>query len=356
MLMLEVPQPTSNIFFALIVLTLIWWAGFKIYSDDNRIILASEYTLDSFDTVLPATAAGLKTGDRIIAINGAPVDKFQDILERVSTAPNERLTCQVQRKDRLLNVQIIPDLDHQTGAGKIGVYAWRDPVVDKVRMDSSASIAGLQQGDRIVSLDGIQIRHTIDLFQGIKDRPEKVELRFFRENVPYTRTLVLHYDEKGLPDLGLTFKLGVFQSQKVHFPGALAKGFGETVKTLSITIKGIGLLFFRGVNFRNAVAGPLRITYYVGSVATSGFSLGLLQGLVSFFRFLCLLSVVLFLMNLLPIPALDGGQVMIFLLEIVRGKPINPKIIYGIQMFGFSVLILLVVIATFSDILFFMGK
>jgi regulator of sigma E protease len=91
-------------------------------------------------------------------------------------------------------------------------------------------------------------------------------------------------------------------------------------------------------------------------VATSGFSLSIAQGLVSYFRFLALLSVVLFMINLMPIPALDGGQIVVFLLEILRRKPVNRQVIARIQTVSFSVIILLAVVITFSDILFFFGR
>ena len=147
----------------------------------------------------------------------------------------------------------------------------------------------------------------------------------------------------------------MYPSQEVGIVGALGKGIEESWETFLITVKGIGLLF-KGVNLRNAVAGPLRITYYVGSVATSGFGFGLAEGLVSYFRFLCLLSIVLFIINLLPIPGLDGGQILVFTLESLRRRPLQPKVIARIQMISFSFIVLIAVVATFSDILFFMGR
>ena len=78
--------------------------------------------------------------------------------------------------------------------------------------------------------------------------------------------------------------------------------------------------------------------------------------MVSFFRFLCFLSVVLFVMNLLPIPAVDGGQIVVFLMEVVRRRPVKPRTVYRIQVVGFSMIVSLLVVFTFSDILFFMGK
>jgi regulator of sigma E protease len=122
-----------------------------------------------------------------------------------------------------------------------------------------------------------------------------------------------------------------------------------------MAVTGLATLF-KGVNLRNAVAGPLRISYYVGAVATSGFAASFGAGVLSFFRFLCLLSVVLFVMNLLPIPALDGGQIVIFLVEAARRRPVKPRIINAVQLAGFAVVGSLLVVFTVSDILFFMGR
>jgi regulator of sigma E protease len=163
------------------------------------------------------------------------------------------------------------------------------------------------------------------------------------------------YDEKGVPRTGLGFASLVYRSPRLGLGGALGKSVEETWSTVTLTVKGIGLLF-KGIKLRNAVAGPLRITYYIGNAATSGFQLGFGAGVVSFFRFLSFLSVVLFLMNLLPIPAMDGGQIVLFIVEIVRGSPVRSRLIWRFQLIGFSLLIILSLMVTFSDILFFMGR
>ncbi len=347
--------PVANMLFAVAVLTLIWWIGFDIRTDGNIIVLASDYNLNSISESPPATRAGLQTGDRIVAINGEAVHNFQDILENVATAPNERLVLTVQRDGGQLQATLVPELDLDTGAGKIGVYAWRDPVVDEVEPGSPASLAGLQPGDTIVEAAGAPVRHTIDFYQQLQNEPNSLEIRYRRGADQSAATMIVSYNEQGIADLGLTFEVEVYPSASVGMPGALARGLEESWETFSLTVKGIGLLF-QGVNLRNAVAGPLRITYYVGSVARSGFSLGLSQGLVSYFRFLCLLSIVLFIINLLPIPGLDGGQILVFVVEIIRRKPLQPKVISRIQMISFSFIMLIAVLATFSDILFFMGR
>jgi len=347
--------PLANMTFAVIILTIIWWIGFKIYSDENRVILVSDYTNEISAGMLPAAKAGLITGDRIIGIDDNRIEKFQDILEIISTSPDEELMLLVQREGSLLNIGVVPELDLQTGTGKIGVYAWRDLVVDQLDPGGAAFLAGLKPGDRITALNGKEVSHTLDLYQALAGNPQAVTVTYQRGAQKRETDLVVSYQDNGSADVGLSFKVKVFSSPDLSLPGALLKGAAETYRTLELTVKGITLLF-SGVNLKNAVAGPLRITYYVGSVARSGFRFGVGSGLVSFFRFLCLLSVVLFLMNLLPLPAVDGGQILIFLIEIIRRKAISPKVIYRIQIVGFSILIVLVVFFTFNDIMFFMGR
>jgi regulator of sigma E protease len=352
----SVAGPAANVVFAILVLSLIWWIGFDVHTDGNKIILASDYGFEGgSSSPPPATKAGLETGDRIVAIDGRPVNNFQDLLEMVATAPNEKITLTLKRDGRLLQTSLTPELDLETGAGRIGVYAWRDPVIHTVAPGGAASLAGLQPGDRIVAAGGEPVRNTLDLYSQLEDKPQSLAIRYQRDGSERQTTLIPAYDESGRADLGCTFAVGVYPSQRVGPLGALRKGVEESWQTFIVTVKGIGLLF-KGVNLRNAVAGPLRITYYVGSVATSGFSFGFAQGIVSYFRFLCLLSIVLFLVNLLPIPGLDGGQILVFTLEALRRKPLEPKVIARIQMISFSFIIVIAVVVTFSDILFFMGR
>jgi len=110
--------PLFNVIFALLTLTLVWRVGFPIYSADNRIILASDYTLDKLAEVPPATQAGLKTGDRVVAIDGKPVRMFQDILETVSVSPNRDLDFTVDREGRSLSFRLKAVLDRDTEPGR----------------------------------------------------------------------------------------------------------------------------------------------------------------------------------------------------------------------------------------------
>jgi regulator of sigma E protease len=356
--------PVFNLIFAGVILTLIWWAGFDVYSYENRIVLATDYKLDSSSQILPANAAGLKTGDRILAIDGSPVENYQGIQEKVSVSPNKKLVFSVAREDngttRTYNVAVTPFLDKDSGAGHIGILPWVDPVVDSVAQGSAASIAGIRKGDRIMRINEKPVATIWDMLPEVSASPGKVTIDVERLGVEQVVPIVFERTSNPGTDfaeklLGIGFAPLKYHSQRLGLAGAFERGMAETWNYAALTVKGFSLLF-QGINLRNAIAGPLKITYYIGSAAASGFQMGLRVGLVSSFQLLAFLSVVLFLMNLLPIPAMDGGQIIIFLVEIVRGKAVPTNLFWRIQIIGFSILIGLIAVVTLNDILSFPGR
>jgi regulator of sigma E protease len=342
--------PLFNLVFAFLVFAVIWWSGFIVPSADNRIILATDYAVGTFSGPPPATAAGLRTGDRIVAIDGSPTRNFQEIYEVVSGAPGKALRFTVQRAatGATETLSITPQLDKNTGAGRIGITDWLDPVIAKVVPKSNAAIAGFQPGDRIVQAGDQVVANSMDLERALASKPSKLAVVFERNGIRQPTTLVFSYDERGGSDSGLRFALPIYHSPPVGPGGAVIRSLGETWSTITQTVQGIGLLF-RGVNVRSAVMGPLGITQLIGTAAASGFEMSVGVGAVTFFRLLALLSVVLFLMNLLPIPAMDGGQIILFLVEVARGRPVSARVIWRLQMAGFSILALLFVFALLND-------
>jgi len=356
--------PVFNLVFAAIILSLIWWAGFSVYSYENRIVLATDYNLDSSAQIPPANAAGLKTGDRILAIDGDPVENYQGIQEKVSVAPNKRLLFSVARSENgvtpNLMLSVTPFLDKDSGAGHIGILPWIDPVVDSVAKGSAGSIAGIRKGDRIARINSKTVSNIWDLLPQLSLSPGKATIDLERGGVLQSVPVVYERSSRLGPDfaeklLGISFAPTRYHSPRLGLPGALERGLAETWNYAALTVKGFGLLF-QGINLRNAIAGPLKITYYIGSTAASGFQMGLRVGLVSSFQLLAFLSVVLFLMNLLPIPAMDGGQIVIFLVEVIRGKAVPANLFWRIQMIGFTILIGLIAVVTLNDILSFPGR
>ena len=349
-IMISAFGPLFNLVFAFVVFALIAWIGYSFPSSDNRVVLATDYTLDSFPQQPPATRAGLRTGDRIVSIDGKPVASFQDILESVQEAPGKSLAVGVQRAGSGTHetLAMTPQLDRETGAGRIGIYAWVDPVVKSVVPNSAAAIAGVQPNDLIVEAGGKPVANSIDVSQAMALASTKLAIVVSRAGAREPLTLV-----KNGPDPGIEYVIGLYHSPRMGLGGALGHSAAETWSTVAMTVKGIGLLF-QGVNWRRAVMGPLGITKAIGAATTGGFAYGGVGGAAYWaFELLAVVSIALFLMNLLPIPALDGGQIILFLAEAARGRSVSARVIWRLQIVGFSLLIFLFLFATANDIGFF---
>ena len=344
--------PAFNMFFAVLVFIIVAAIGISIQTAPNRIVLSSETgSVLQQDTQNPANAAGLQTGDIITAIDGQPIKDYSDLQQIIASNPDKSLNLIVSRSGSNLDITVTPRLDPNSGAGMIGVYAWIDPVIAAVKSQSPAAIADLKPGDLITEADGKPVRNTIDLMNAMSASNGKVALTVLRDGSPRTLTIIA----KTLSDAGLQFKSIARTDKASSFPDAIIRGFKETASTFTLTLKSIGLLF-RGVNVFKAVSGPARITYLIGSAATEQFKAEGLAGLVPVLSFLAFLSVGLAIMNLLPLPILDGGLILMFIIELVRRKALSPKTLYRYQFVGAALVLVIFAIATMSDIFFFTGK
>jgi regulator of sigma E protease len=316
-------------------------------------VLASEFTSRPGELPYPATEAGLKTGDYITAVDAQPIKNFRDLQDAVAMRAEKPITVDYTRDGVSGSLRVTPYLNKKTGAGGIGVYPWVEPVVAAVVKDSAADIAGLSPGDRIISANGREIPHTRFLDMLIEESPfQTLNLLCERSGKNFETKMILYADAEGRLETGISFRAERVSSLRVGPGEAFAKGLGETLDTLEITVTSLGLLF-RGIDLSQAVSGPLRITYFVGEVAAQGFSKNFATGVTSILNFLSLLSVALFFMNLLPIPLLDGGLIILFLFEIIRGKALSPRFVYRYQFVGLFFIILLVILSTMSDVLYF---
>lgn len=339
--------PLVNVLFAVLVFGVVAWAGYTVQTFSNRVVLASELT----GSEAPADAAGLQTGDEIVEISGEEIRSFREIQEIVSRSPQEQLTVTVRRDGSRRVLEMTPRLNRETGAGQIGIYPWIEPVIGEIRPGSAAEVAGLRRGDRILSIGGREVNNSIDLVQALQDGSDARTVRYERNGEVATTRIVPGENEAGEPSIGVSFEPLEYRIQAEGLFPALGRGVERTVETLVLAVRSLGLLF-AGVDLSQAVAGPVRITYLVGEVAQQGFQSGLGQGLVSFFNFISLISVMLFFMNMLPIPVLDGGQILLSAFEGVTRKPLRPRFVYRYQMIGTAIVLVIIGFAFFSDILF----
>ncbi|MGP1586813.1 MAG: RIP metalloprotease RseP [Treponemataceae bacterium] len=352
--------PGFNFIFAIFAYMIIAMTGYSYYTSGNKIILANEIYPEMTSL---AAEKGLKTGDKIIAINDKPTPYFNDIYENIAVNAKKQIKLTVERNDNLksnsnenqiFDVEITPSLNKETGAGVIGIVSWTDPIIDEIEPGSSAEIAGLMQGDFILQINGKDIANTAEYKKNIYGQ-EKFDLTVLRNGKSVIIENVVPTEKNGNSVIGIIFHAEQVESKKFSFFPAIKQGIKEAGMNTALTIKSIALLF-KGINITKAVSGPLRITVMLGDSAKEGFSEGFSAGLVNILTFLSIISISLFIMNLLPIPILDGGLILVSLIEAICNKKISPKFQYYIQFVGLAIILILFSFALFGDISYLINK
>jgi regulator of sigma E protease len=224
-------------------------------------------------------------------------------------------------------------------AGQIQVA----PVLSKVSAGSPAALGGLQAGDRILTANGKPIRYFGDLQQIIVTHPaDQLAIRLSRNGAVQDKTVLTGTKHAGNTEIGF---LGVEGDQQVlqrySVPGAIAAAGTETWQVTAATLTGLWNLVVHHTGVQD-LGGPLRIAQLSGQVAA--------LGIASLVSFIAMLSVNLGLVNLIPIPILDGGHLLFYAGEAVYGKPI-PRRAQEIGLrFGFALLLSLFAFTTFNDL------
>jgi regulator of sigma E protease len=194
----------------------------------------------------------------------------------------------------------------------------------------------------------------MDLRKIREQNPESLVLEYTR--APFYEPGQVEFNARDLEgELGITWKILSYRTPNLSIPAAVATGVKESWKTLTVSIKSLKLLFM-GIDLTQAVSGPVRITYMMGDMAAESFGEGAASGFRSLATFVAIISVALCVMNLLPLPILDGGMIILFLIELIRRKPAHPRAISIFQTCGMVIIFSLMVFALFGDILYFVRR
>jgi len=230
-----------------------------------------------------------------------------------------------------------------------GIIAIRDPIATQVAEGGGAEAAGLQDGDRIISVNGekICLYQEISLYMQATYRGGDVKVVYERDGVRYTTMLTPQYDEAS----GI-YLLGVKNADFVEPKGfeTLQYAWYEMRYSVKATYKSLGMIF-QGRVSRQDVAGPVGIAVnVVGKTYDAAKDYGWQSVLLSMLNITLMLSVNLGILNLLPIPALDGGRLVFLLVEVIRGKPIPPEKEGMVHFVGLMFFMVLMVVVFFNDL------
>jgi regulator of sigma E protease len=269
----------------------------------------------------PAAEAGLQPGDRFVSVAGEPVDHWVGALNAIieaHEATGEAVDLRVEREGAPVELSMRPGLEGD-GRFEIGLAALQDTRVGKVKKDGPAWDAGLRRGDVIVSINGEEVQtysRIAEIVNGSIDVPlEMVWLRDGREQSTVVTPVAAEVpiDFKETRTVGRIYYEQYSESRPVAFGQAVSMGSRATWGMVEQTAIFLKVLFTGGAS-GDTVSGPIRIAQFSGEMVRWGFDRLLL--------FMAMFSVNLFLLNLLPVPVLDGGHAMFILYEMVaRRKP-----------------------------------
>jgi regulator of sigma E protease len=316
----------------------------------------------------PAAAAGLRTFDRIVAIGGRPIERWIDLQPVLDRNRGSMLPVTYLRPQRLVAAlgpmadldlfephltTLTPESGAAPGAERAGLES-SDLYVARVGRDSPEHHAGLRPGDRLVSLDGRPIRLWDTLVEDLRaGGGNEHEFVWRRGDETFTRRFRLAH-ERGVNDFGQTYDRYSMSIQHwapttvddpVPNPSpisyAMRESYRETAEMIELTFTSI-LRLFQGRLSVRTIGGPLTIFEVAGTAAR--------QGPLNFLSLMAFISINLGLLNLLPIPMLDGGHLLFFAIEGVSRRPVSKRVREIAALTGFVMLVLVMVLAFTNDI------
>ena len=340
--------PIANLLLAVLL-----FAGTYVVGIPGQIALLAEPPAHT-----PAAVAGLRRGDVVVGVDGQAVSSWQELRWRLLKASGhgdvivevERAAAHVTRRVEVGSLtqadwegNFMPMLGFKADLGA--------PVIEQVIADKPAARAGLQTGDRIIAIDDAQVTSPADVASRTNAKPgepitftidrggEKRDVEIVPDTVEQNGKRIgiagvrLATDPARARELAVTIRYGVFD--------ALAQGARKTWELSDFTLRMLGRILVGDASLKN-ISGPITMADYAGQSAQAG-------GLV-FVGYLALISISLGVLNLLPVPLLDGGHLLYYLAELIKGSPVSDRAFEVGQRIGMAVLAMLMALALFNDL------
>lgn len=339
--------PAAN----LVMAVAFFWLMFLIGVPDLKPVLGAPEGL--------AREAGLQEGDRLVAVGGQPVQSWTDAI--ITLVPQlyargeleltvARSGLESPQRVRVDLSQLPRDIDDERLFEAAGFRTWsRNPPaqIGLFAPESPAEAAGLKLGDRIVAINGEPVSRFVELAERLQTEAAKadgrVELRVERGGDRYTRTVTARRSEEG----GRTvWRIGVGPERHatvLHY-GPLEAVPAALSKTWNVTASTFGVLYrmLTGEASLKNISGPVTIAQVTDAAAS--------QGVADFLRILGIISLSLCILNLLPVPMLDGGRLMYFAWEGLRGAPLPERVQMAGYYLGMVLIVGLMTVALYNDV------
>jgi regulator of sigma E protease len=324
--------PAMNVLLAVIALTV-------VLADGADVPKASSI-IGSVDENSVAAGAGIQPGDRVISANGQPLETWEDLYRSVLPRADQQLSLVIERAGERRTITVVPASEGKYEIGQLGVRPVLDPHITRIFPGTPAERAGLRRGDRILSVAGrkLTFEQAVTLISARGPDPLVIEIE--RDGAPMAVT-VTPEGKAGSSKIGIHF----FDTPFEHIDPTMAQAVRMSLKENWDSARLIGRTLREIVTGETPVKklmGPLAIADLSGSAAQLGLLplLGLMAGI----------SLNLALLNLMPVPVLDGGQILILALEGIARRDISLRVKERIAVVGAVAILLLMVVVLYNDI------
>ena len=333
--------PAMNVALAFVLLTVVFTRGLQVETYQREPADIGWVLADA-----PAASSGLARGDRVVAIDGKPISNWQELRLQVLISGGQELELTVENEAGTRSVLVTPDRQPRTDQGFLGVVAAFDPVIGTVLEDSPAAAEGLRDGDRFVMVAGETIVDWSQVVEIIRDRAEEpTEITVDRDGkrLAFTvtpRTLPVEYGGRG--SIGVIRVLEI-ELRSYGFLGSMAQAATEIKRQTTLVGQILARLFTGRMSLRT-LSGPIEIARYSGGAARTG------DPFVLFF-FMAIISLQLGLLNLLPIPVLDGGHITVLLFEGLIRRDLSLQVKEKMMTIGVVLLVTLMLVVITFDVI-----
>ena len=334
---IAIAGPAMNILLAVAVLTGVFMVHYEhpVYLDQPALV---GWVLEKS----PAAKAGIEQGDRIVRIDGTQNPTWEDVMLKVMLNPKQPIDVAVQRENQILEKQVQPDGEQY---GALGLMPDQPIVVTELEPDMPAAKAGLKLGDEIVAVNGQPMRSLFDVINYLQKNGDKpVDVTTVRKGQQLHLTMTPVQTEEGSQkSYRLGFRSEPVRIDKLPFAQALNRSLEENKKYSLLIVDLVNKMVQRKVSIRQ-MEGPIGIARASGDAARQ-------PGWTPLLGLMAMISLNLGIFNLLPIPILDGGIILLLIVEAVMRREISTRIKERIYQTSFVFLLLFFVVVIYNDLM-----
>jgi regulator of sigma E protease len=316
-------------------------AGLYMYGTDVPEFLVGQAVINVVEPGSPADNAGIKPGDQIVSFDGMEKPDWQDVQNTVITSPGRELPIVIERAGQRLEFTLIPTRKGREEAGDVGMFPSYRQVVQDVQAGSPALVAGVLAGDEIIRVNGIDIRSSgrtlQQTIQQINEDTFPITVLRGEKEIDLSVTPMMK-DGRKMIGIGL-------QYPSVHIKlgplAAIQKSIESNKENAVLIFQVLGRLLKREASVKQ-LDGPISIISYSGQAYQAGF--------VTLFTFMALISLNLGILNIMPIPILDGGVMLLLVIEALLGRDLSLRMKERIVQASVVFILMLMVIVLYNDV------